>query len=282
MDKHYSPQSVGSKRVQAMKKRAARSSDGRNCVKKLLKREISGTANWDFKKRRMEEKFRNFNLQAEFDTFNPAHPQFQKLSCLRKRSKIVEMTSSGGLIFALSHSGACAAIDRDTGERTILNISSEEVIRSLFYNKNNNSLITVSVYGADHFSSLKCRTTPIEYIKRGKVCDGFPLFDEESLKWPGFVEFDDVNAKVLTFNAAQTLYKVFDLRNYEQLYSINDSAIKEIKISPGVMLLIYERMPSHAPLKILNIEDGKVLKSFNHMLRRTRKVDFIEQFNEKL
>ena len=42
------------------------------------------------------------------------------------------------------------------------------------------------------------------YIKRGKVCDGFPLFDEESLKWPGFVEFDDVNAKVLTFNAGQT------------------------------------------------------------------------------
>ena len=48
------------------------------------------------------------------------------------------------------------------------------------------------------------------------------------------------------------------------------------------MLLIYERMPSHVPLKIVNIEDGKMLKSFNHMLRRTRKVDFIEQFNEKL
>ena len=48
------------------------------------------------------------------------------------------------------------------------------------------------------------------------------------------------------------------------------------------MLLIYERMPSHVPLKIVNIEDGKVLKSFNHLLRRTRKVDFIEQFNEKL
>ena len=69
MDKHYSPQSVGSKRVQAMKKRAARSSDGRNCVKKLLKREISGTANWDFKKRRMEEKFRNFNLQVTIFCF---------------------------------------------------------------------------------------------------------------------------------------------------------------------------------------------------------------------
>jgi hypothetical protein len=43
-----------------------------------------------------------------------------------------------------------------------LNISPDEVIRSLFYNKNNESLITVSVYESDRFSSLKCRTTPIE------------------------------------------------------------------------------------------------------------------------
>jgi hypothetical protein len=43
-----------------------------------------------------------------------------------------------------------------------LNLSPDEVIRSLFYNKNNDSLITVSVYASDNFSTLKCRTTPIE------------------------------------------------------------------------------------------------------------------------
>lgn len=48
------------------------------------------------------------------------------------------------------------------------------------------------------------------------------------------------------------------------------------------MLLIYQRTPSHVPLTILSIEDGKVLKSFNHLLHRNKKVDFIEQFNEKL
>nr|KAJ0211692.1 hypothetical protein LSAT_V11C400197500 [Lactuca sativa] len=30
------------------------------------------------------------------------------------------------------------------------------------------------------------------------------------------------------------------------------------------------------------VEDGTVLKTFNHLLHRNRKVDFIEQFNEKL
>lgn len=123
----------------------------------------------------------------------------------------------------------------ETNERIcFLNISADEVIRSLFYNKNNDSLITVSVYASDHFSSLKCRTTRIEYvipshnqppicilffwsslhshtpvsifncfryIRRGDPAAGFQLFETESLKWPSFVEFDDVNGKVLTYSA---------------------------------------------------------------------------------
>jgi hypothetical protein len=112
-----------------------------------------------------------------------------------------------------------------------MNVCPDEVIRSLFYNKNNDSLITVSVYATENFSSLKCRSTRIEcvhsvvvhsnfsfqcvkcmlltywflsvprYIRRAKPDAGFPLFQSESLKWPGFVEFDDVNAKVLTYSA---------------------------------------------------------------------------------
>lgn len=52
--------------------------------------------------------------------------------------------------------------------------------------------------------------------------------------------------------------------------------------SPGIMLLIFERTPSHVPLQILSIEDGTVLKTFHHLLHKNKKVDFIEQFNEKL
>jgi hypothetical protein len=48
------------------------------------------------------------------------------------------------------------------------------------------------------------------------------------------------------------------------------------------MLLIYSRKRGYIPLEILSIEDGKLLKSFRHLLHRNKKVDFIEQFNEKL
>ena len=47
--------------------------------------------------------------------------------------------------------------------------------------------------------------------RRGKPDAGFALFEGECLKWPGFVEFDDVNGKVLAF-----LY--YDLTSYGSTY----------------------------------------------------------------
>ena len=88
------------------------------------------------------------------------------------------------MIFALAHSGVCAAFCRETNERLCyLNVKDDEVVRSLFYNKNNETLITVSVYATDNFSTLKCRSTPLEFIRRGKPEDGgMALFEEESLQ----------------------------------------------------------------------------------------------------
>ncbi|GMP46017.1 hypothetical protein CsSME_00014335 [Camellia sinensis var. sinensis] len=48
------------------------------------------------------------------------------------------------------------------------------------------------------------------------------------------------------------------------------------------MLLIFTKASGHVPLKIFSIEDGTVLKTFKHLLHQNKKVDFIEQFNEKL
>ncbi|KAI3911490.1 hypothetical protein MKW98_010377 [Papaver atlanticum] len=229
------------------------------------------------------ERFRNIGLQEEYDPHDPKGHCPMTLPILKKRSKIVDIVAAHDIVFPLAHSGVCAAFSRETNQRIcFLNLSPDEVIRSLFYNKNNDSLIVASVYASDNFSSLKCRSTRIEDIQRGKPDAGFALFESESLKWPGFVEFDDVNGKVLTYSALNNIYKVFDLKNYTMLYSIADENVQEIKFSPGIMLLIFRRFATHVPIKILSIEDGTVLKSFNHLLHKNKKVDFIEQFNEKL
>ncbi|KAG4389698.1 hypothetical protein GLYMA_06G139900v4 [Glycine max] len=278
-----SPRPCCGRRIVAAKKRP-RANDGFvNSVKKLQRREISSKRDRAFTMSDAQERFRNIRLQEEYDTHDPKGPSSMVLPFLRKRSKIIEIVAARDIVFALAQSGVCAAFSRETNQRIcFLNVSPDEVIRSLFYNKNNDSLITVSVYASDSYSSLKCRSTRIEYIRRGTPDAGFALFESESLKWPGFVEFDDVNGKVLTYSAQDSIYKVFDLKNYTMLYSISDKNVQEIKISPGIMLLIYAKASSHVPLKILSIEDGTILKSFSHLLYRNKKVDFIEQFNEKL
>jgi hypothetical protein len=227
---------------------------------------------------------------------------------IKKRSKIVEIVAAADLIFGLTQTGICAVFHQTTKERICyLNIAPGEVIRSLFYNKANDSIITVSVYRTDNFSSLKCRSTLLKDVLAASPSLSIPLFESESLKWPGFVEFDDVNGKVLTYSATDRVYKIWELQNYSILYALSNQNIQEIKISPGIMLLIFNRSASgvidtffyiwcqkiskkynyfpsqdNIPLKIVSIETGEVLKAFKHKLNKDLKIDFIEQFNEKL
>ena len=77
---------------------------------------------------------------------------------------------------------------------------------------------------------MMCGASIVRYIKRGKPSVGVALFEGETLSWPGFVEFDDVNSKVLTFVAKERVYKVWDLRTYQFLYAVSDPKLDEIKI----------------------------------------------------
>lgn len=202
---------------------------------------------------------------------------------MRKRSQVLEIIAAKDLLIVSQASGVCCAFDQKTGKRLcFLNVTLDEVVRSIFYNKLNQSIITVSVFKGDNFSSLKCRSVSLEYLRRGEPSGAFELFGGEMLHWPGFVEFDDVNGKVLTFSAQGHAYKVWDLLNYGLLFTISDPAIQEIKVSPGVMLLIYSRQSTHVMLSLVDIHTGQQLRKWPHFLHRSKKIDFIEQFNETL
>eukprot|EP00166_Cyanidium_caldarium_P004078 ctg_415.g135 len=49
-----------------------------------------------------------------------------------------------------------------------------------------------------------------------------------------------------------------------------------------MMLLIHHREASNVPLQLVCIESGRVVGEFHHLLNRSRKVEFIEHFNDKL
>jgi len=159
------------------------------------------------------------------------------------------------------------------------------VVRSLFHNKSNKTLIIVSVYASDAYSSLRCRACRLEDLRLGVADRSTDLFTTESLKWPGFVEFDDVNQKVLTYSAKEKVYKVWNMADPTAvLYSMPDLHISEIKISPGIMLLVLNSSDrdGQVPLRILSIETGQVLREFKQVVQQGKKIDVIEQFNQKL
>jgi hypothetical protein len=51
-------------------------------------------------------------VQEEFDTYDHNAHMFVKLQILKKRSKIIEIVAAKDIIFALAHSGLCAAFSR--------------------------------------------------------------------------------------------------------------------------------------------------------------------------
>lgn len=230
-----------------------------------------------------KQQFKGFELKVQANTSGLEESKTFQLSYLQRPSKIAELVVAEDILFVLTQSGVCVALERLTFRLICyLNVEMDEMVRSLFFNKVSRSIITVSVYERDNFSSLKCRTTDLIDIKRKQPERGSPLFDSESLKYPGFVEFDDVNKKVLTHSAQHRVYKVWDLSNYDLCYTLREQDISEIKISPGIMLLIFPKQESHVRLKIICIETGEELRQFHHLLHRKKKIDFIEQFNEKL
>ena len=91
----------------------------------------------------------------------------------------------------------------------------------MFWNKENNSLLTISVSRSDS-RSLQCRTTSLAYVGSSNHCLSFArhdltlgsdiaanrpdltrgLFIGESLEWPGFVELDEINRKIITHSTS--------------------------------------------------------------------------------
>lgn len=185
-------------------------------VQRLLRRQVAGgpvRSRQAFQRECLVERFSNYRVRLTLDMFAPLHVDRAGLQQqLDQRHRIEEICAVDDLVVGLAENGICCAFDLRTGCRTcIVNSSHEEVIRSLFHNKIDGTLVVVSVFAADQYSSLRCRATPVSEIQHGITSGGVALFESESLRYPGFVEFDEQNGKVLTFSADVHLYRVSGL-----------------------------------------------------------------------
>ena len=165
------------------------------------------------------------------------------------------------------------------------NKNCEEQIRSIFHNRYNQSIRIVSVTTRDECNSLKCRSVPIsaleatfaekarsipvesidlitnktndELLLCKKEVKGTKLFKDFCLRYPDFIEFDELNAKIITKHSVEDAYRVWSLSTYQLQYVLKDEKIAEFKICHGVMLLLYAIEDNCVPMALINVHTGK-------------------------
>lgn len=83
-------------------------------IKKLQSREISSKPHRAFVAATAPHRFQNMRLTHQFDTHDAKHRSSPKpfLPFLMKRTKVVEIVAAKNVVFALAHSGLCAAFSR--------------------------------------------------------------------------------------------------------------------------------------------------------------------------
>ena len=64
------------------------------------------------------------------------------------------------------------------------------------------------------------------------------VFKDFILKYPDFIEFDDLNKKIVTMQSDESVLRVWDIKNYSLMYVMQNERLDEFKICNGVILLI--------------------------------------------
>mmetsp|Transcript_10700 Transcript_10700/g.10818 ORF Transcript_10700/g.10818 Transcript_10700/m.10818 type:complete len:122 (+) Transcript_10700:142-507(+) len=105
--------------------------------------------------------------QNVFESKTEANKVFKDVAKNKGNNSVLEIiTFNNEYIINLMESGVCSIHNRLTKTVIFFNKSKDELIRSIFHNRLNESIIVVSVTKRDEFNSLKCRTVKISLIEK--------------------------------------------------------------------------------------------------------------------
>ncbi len=157
--------------------------------------------------------------EKTFCGLEEAKTKYGAESMMRLQSSIVEMQIVDDLILALHSSGKCSIFDMKSESVGFLNESDDELIWSIFYNKSNGTIITVFILDSDDSSVLWSASIPISELRNDEK-QRVVLFKHFELKWPDFIEFDELNNKIVTRHSAEGAFRIWSLDAYEFKYWI--------------------------------------------------------------
>lgn len=236
-------------------------------------------------------RFARLHLTASLDAAAPPDASLHPLHWARKRSPVVEVAAAGGCLLALTAAGGAAAFDAATGALLChLNDAPDTVVRSLFVNRAAGDVVTVAVSRRDGYGALRCSAVSLSAIAAATPTTppppARPLFGGAGLRWPGFVEFDDVNGVAIAADADEGRYNITDLSTYAPRFTVPGDGVREVRTAPGVLLLVGDSHGggsgagevARVPCRLVSIADGSPLASFDAPIPSGARVDFIELF----
>eukprot|EP01083_Nonionella_stella_P087871 244642_1 len=197
-----------------------------------------------------------------------------------RKAKIRVIMKAQNVIVAITKGGLGAAFNRrDLSLLCYLNEHKDEEINSLFENKCDNSLIVISSFS--DMNRLRIRSIPLRHIELGKA-KGFPIFENETIRYPGWMEYDDVRDRILTYNHVTRFFKLWDLNTYSLIYSFCnvpcDTAqfsIEDVKITnDGLVECSPLKDMNRAPIrkiKIRSLNEDKIITQFQIKVPQTKR-----------
>lgn len=196
-------------------------------------------------------------------------------------SSISEVVITECLVLALDSSGVCCIYHRDSGHLHLRLNPPQQRIRTLYYNRPAQGLMAVFVLESEQVSRLHCQSYQLADLVQGHLQPQNHFLDED-LTHPGFIEFDDTNCKIVTRNGYTGVFKLWSMKDYSLCYAIDQHAAEEIRITKNLLLVIMSPQEAHLPLKLLNIETGRVLNTYVLDILSDRPIELVEQFHEFL
>ncbi|KAF7458049.1 hypothetical protein HWI79_1364 [Cryptosporidium felis] len=226
--------------------------------------------------------FKRMKLSCVLNITNDL-PQTIRGHCkLSKPSKIIEVVFSKEILFILNDSGLGIAYNRNNNRMLcIINRSPSEMIRSLFYNKMNNTIVVAFHHDP---TILNCTIFNIEDIilKRNLSSNIGKEFQKIKVGNPGFIEFDDGNGRIVVADPQNDHFTFWDMSNYNKLYQISGQNFLEMRISDGTV--VFFRQPSYSTIEahLCNIVNGDNLERTMVKLKSSMDIQFLELHREYL
>uniref|UniRef100_A0A0D9VCF4 Uncharacterized protein n=1 Tax=Leersia perrieri TaxID=77586 RepID=A0A0D9VCF4_9ORYZ len=138
---------------------------------------------------------------------------------IKKRSAVLQILPLKDIVAVVLCSGLGFVLSRVTNKLVaILNNHEDEVIASIFWKKEDKSLIMNSTRLSVDPMIHRLTSKPLKFLGSNDKNSGHQIFETENIKWPDNVEFCAPNARALI--KQKSTYRVFDLTDYSLLYQI--------------------------------------------------------------